>query len=80
MDDENWKFNHYAFLSQHDAHQKSAMNKNPFLTEYDDEMDEFFSRVEDTEIQYYVPELKERMLRSIRQYPIPHPDDWEPSS
>lgn len=46
---------------------------------YTDEVDEFFSRVRDTEILYYVPELKRRMIHSINQCPSsPRPDDWEP--
>jgi hypothetical protein len=45
---------------------------------FDAEIDEFFSREEDTEIQYLVPKLKERMLQVIREYPPAHPDDWEP--
>ena len=74
-----WRFNHYAYLSQKEAQQKGQMNQNPFIKEYGPQIDEFFSRVEDKEIQYYVPELKERILRAIRHDPPAHPDDWEPS-
>jgi len=52
-------------------------NKNPFMG-FDDEIDEFFSREKDTEVQYYLPALKERMLRTIREHPPVHPDDWQP--
>jgi hypothetical protein len=41
-------------------------------------MDEFFSRVEDKEVYEYMPELKERMLKSIRENPPAHRDDWQP--
>jgi len=72
-----WKFNHYAFLSQADVDRKARSNKNPFLM-FDSQVDRFFSREKDTEVQFYVPELKRRMLRSLQDNPPPHPDDWEP--
>jgi hypothetical protein len=45
---------------------------------YSPKVEEFFSREEDTEILYYVPELKQRMLSAIERSPPPHPDDWMP--
>jgi hypothetical protein len=78
VDDSLWKFNHYAFLSQEEARRKSEANKNPFMG-FDDEIDAFFCREKDTEIQQYLPQLKERMLRTIREHPPAHPDDWQPS-
>jgi len=74
-----WKFNHYAFLSQADVARKAQRNSNPFLT-FDSQVDSFFSHEKDTEIHYYVPELKRRMLRAIRDNPPPRPDDWEPDT
>lgn len=47
---------------------------------FDDEVDKFFSQERDVEVQYYLPELKERMLRVISEHPPAHPDDWRPSS
>jgi len=79
LDDEVWKFNHYAFLSLADARRKSEMNRNPFIKDFDKDMDEFFSRVRDTEIYHFLPELKERMLTSIRRHSPLHPDDWVPT-
>jgi len=78
VDDDMWKFNHHAFLSQADARRKADANKNPFITSYGPNFDEFFSRVRDTEIQFYLPELKERMLRVIQEHPPTRPDDWQP--
>jgi hypothetical protein len=76
--DDPWiKFNHYAFMSQEDARRKSAANRNPFMN-FSEEVDEFFSREVDTEIQYYLPELKERLLNLTREFPPAHPDDWVP--
>jgi len=49
------------------------------LTEFGEEQDEYFSRVQDTEIRFYLLQLKERMLRSIREDPPVRPDDWQPS-
>jgi hypothetical protein len=45
---------------------------------FDEEVDEFFSREEDIEIQYLVPKLRERMIKVIRDHPPAHPDDWQP--
>jgi hypothetical protein len=78
VEDDDWRFNHYAFLSQEDARQKAVRNKNPFITDFSPQMDEFFSRVEDKEVNEYMPELKERMLKSIRENPPAHRDDWQP--
>ena len=64
-------------LSMADVRRKAAVNGNPLLDTFTAEMDEFFSRERDTEILYYVPELKQRMLDVIRDHPPPHPDDWE---
>ena len=61
-----------------DVRRKAAQNKNPFLDAYSPEMDEFFSRVRDTEILHYLPTLKERMLRVLKEHPPVHLDDWEP--
>jgi len=72
-----WKFNHYAFLSQADVERKARLNKNPFLT-FDSDVDRFFSRKKDTEVQFYVPKLKRRMLRSLENNPPAHQDDWQP--
>jgi hypothetical protein len=41
-------------------------------------MDEFFSRERDTEIWHFLPELKKRMGRTIKERPPRHPDDWLP--
>jgi hypothetical protein len=77
-DDPVWRFNHYAYLSLADARRKSQANKNPFIKDYDETMDEYFSRVEDTEVLRYVPALKNRMERVIGEDPPVRPDDWEP--
>ena len=74
-----WKFNHYAFLSQADVMRKARANKNPFLA-FSSEVDRFFSREKDTEVRYYVPELKRRMLRAVEENPPVRPDDWEPDA
>jgi hypothetical protein len=79
VDNEDWKFNHYAFLSQADARRKSETNRNSFMN-FSTEVDDFFSREIDTEIQYLLPQLKERMLAAIKKNPPAHPDDWIPSS
>src|SRR5271169_224038 len=71
------KFNHYAFLSQEDARRKSETNKNPFMG-FNEEVDEFYSRETDTEVQRFLPRLKQRMLRVLREFPPAHPDDWVP--
>jgi len=78
VDDPVWKYNHYPFLSTNDIRRKAETNKNPFLQIFTPEIEDFYARVRDTEVLHYVPELKERMLRVIRQHPPPHPDDWEP--
>lgn len=44
--------------------------------DFNQEIDSFFSREEDKGIQYLVPELKERMLRTISEHPPKKPDDW----
>jgi hypothetical protein len=49
------------------------MNFNP-------EIDEFFSRIRDTEIFHLLPALKRRMMHAIEQHPPHHLDDWEPPS
>ena len=49
------------------------MNFNP-------KIDEFFSRERDTEVHYFLPQLKSRMLQAIQNNPPPHPDDWQPMS
>ena len=36
------------------------------------------TRVKDTEVYHYIPELKERMLRAIKEDPPLHPDDCSP--
>ena len=77
IDDERIKFNHYAFLSAADARRKSDANRNPFMN-YNEDLDEFFSRERDTEVWYLLPRLKERMLNSLRDFPPPRPDDWRP--
>lgn len=74
--DQNWKFNHYAYLSQADARRKAESNRNPYMN-YSSQVDAFFSRVHDTEIHYYLPELKMRMMHGIQDCPSsPRPDDW----
>lgn len=72
------KFNHYAFLSEADARRKSETNKNPFMN-FSKQVDEFFSREKDTEVFYFLPRLKERMLESLKKHPPAHADDWTPS-
>ena len=64
-------------LSMADVRQKATVNGNPLLDGFTTEMNEFYSRDRDTDILDYVPELKQRMLDIIRQYPPLHPDDWE---
>ena len=61
-----------------DIRHKGEVDKSPFHAAFGSEEDEFFSRVKDTEIHYYLPELKEKMLRTIGQHPPLHPDDWQP--
>jgi hypothetical protein len=61
-----------------DVRQKAEKNNNPFLEGYSIETDEYYSRVRDTEVYYYIPELKKRILRSIELHPPLHPDDWMP--
>lgn len=72
-----WKFNHYAYLSYADVARKANNNQNHFLV-FDSDIDQYFSREKDTEIHYYVPELRRRMLSAIQENPPMHPDDWEP--
>lgn len=47
---------------------------------YRPEIDEFFSRERDTEVQYLLPALKERMQRVLEEHPSLHPDDWQPTA
>jgi hypothetical protein len=77
VNDEYWKFNHYPFLSLKDVKLKGDVNKNPYIHDYDNAMDEFFSRERDTEIWQFLPELKQRMAQMIKERPPRHPDDWE---
>jgi hypothetical protein len=72
------RFNHYAFLSEDEARKKSERNKNPFMN-FNPEIDQFFSKEEDTEIQYLLPALKRRLLSAIERHPPIHLDDWSPS-
>jgi hypothetical protein len=71
------RLNHYAFLSQEDARKKAEANRNPFMT-FNPQIDEFFSKERDTDIQYLLPALKQRLLSSIEHHPPAHPDDWSP--
>ena len=73
------RFNHYAFLSQEEARRKSELNKNPFMN-FNPDIDEFFSREQDTEIHHYLPELKSRLLSVIHRHPPVHLDDWSPAT
>jgi hypothetical protein len=72
------RFNHYAFLSQEEARKKSENNKNPYM-DFSPEIDEFFSREKDTDIQYLLPALKTRLLSVLESHPPIHPDDWSPT-
>jgi hypothetical protein len=45
---------------------------------YNEDINEFFSKERDTEVWWLLPRLKERMLNSLRDFPPPHPDDWRP--
>ena len=45
---------------------------------YNEDINEFFSKERDTEVWWLLPRLKERMLNSIRDFPPPRPDDWRP--
>ena len=66
-------------LSMADVRRKADVNGNPLLDTFTSEMDQFFSQERDTDILYYVPELKQRMLNVIRNHPPPRLDDWEPA-
>jgi len=46
--------------------------------DFNDQIDEFFSRERDTEVFYLLPDLKERMIKVIEDHPPAHPDDWTP--
>lgn len=78
MDSDDFKFNHYAFLSQEESRRKAEVNRNPFMN-FSAEIDEFFSRERDTEVHYLLPALKERILNAIAEDPPAHPDDYEGS-
>lgn len=73
------RFNHYAYLSQTDAHRKAQANKNPYM-DFDEDVDDFFSQIYDAEIFYLLPNLVRRILRSLQAHPPRHPDDWVPSA
>lgn len=78
-DDEDWRYNHYPFLSRESVRRKAASNANPFLANWNDATDDFFNQERDTEIFIYLPELKNRMRKAIDEEPPRHPDDWSPS-
>jgi len=44
---------------------------------FHEEINESFSREKDYEVQYYLPDLKKRMLRTISEHPPAHLDDWQ---
>ena len=80
VNDGNWKYNHYPLLSYADIRRKATEERDPFLARYTPQVDEYFSKVTDTDINRFVADVKRNMLARIREAQPLHPDDWEPES
>jgi len=78
--DENWKYNYYPLLSYADIRRKAMEERDPFLAGFTPHVDEYFSKVTDTEINRFVADVKANMLDRIREAEPLHPDDWESGS